>query len=370
MKLGEMRRFRRDPYAYIEDLRLREPGVARLPWGGWCVSDPELAQALLRAHEFNGDRSGFFGELLPSRSAQVVVGRAVRDAVRERVGEYRARLAVEVAALPATTRWPATGTRLVHRCLADVLLHPADAPPEVRRLLADAVRGGVLLRAPRVWQRARAELLRGRLVAALTELVARRRADRGQRDVLDAVLAAAPAELPDRAAAELYVLLFRSVVAPVGCSLAWSVLLACLHHPDGPWPWPADWVVREALRHRPMAWMVGRTVPRPTEFGGIPFPAGEVLSVSPYLLHHDEHRWPEAAAFRPERWGDGGARGPYLPFGAGPFTCAGASVAQLLVAEALTALGEHAHLSVTGGDTRPVMADGAVPRPFTLHRRP
>src|SRR5262249_32762454 len=108
-------------------------------------------------------------------------------------------------------------------------------------------------------------------------------------------------------------------------------------------------------------------VSRPTEFGGIPFQAGDILSVSPYLLHHDEHHWTDPDVFRPERWAEPGERGPYIPFGAGPFTCAGASVAHMLITEALTALTSHARLTVTGGEPRPIMAEGAIPRLFTLH---
>jgi cytochrome P450 len=368
-----MRRFQRDPLGFIENLSRRNPpGVFRLPWGGWCVSDTDLAWVVLRDPDFNEGMSTFFGPQLPSRSAQVNVGRAVRDTLRARMAEYREGLAAAVAELPTVSQWPAAGAHLVYQCMADLLLDP-HTPSRSRRLLEQAVGGGVLIRAPRVWQRTQAELLRSKLLAAVTEHVRDRREDgirTGEpRDVLDAVIGACPHEVTDRAVAELYLLLFRSIVAPVSSSLAWSVLLACLHRaPDSPWPWPAEWVVREALRHRPMVWMVGRSVPYPIEIGGIAFRPGEILSVSPYLLHHDEHRWTHADVFRPERWAEPRERGPYLPFGAGPFTCAGASVAHTLIAEAVTALTTDARLTVIGGDTRPVMADGAIPRPFTLHR--
>lgn len=371
MKIGDRRQLRRDPLEYIEDLQRRgATGVVRLPWGGWCVSDPDLAQDLLRGPEFNGGKSGFFGELLPTRTAQIEVGHAVRNFLRARVPQYRDALAAAVADLPAADCWPVAGTTLVYRCLADLLLHP-DTPARARRLMDQAVHGGVVFRPPHAWQRARAEILRSRLITAVTEQVVHRREHHvgESRDVLDAVLGACPDEVADRTAAELYLTLFRSIVAPVSASLAWSVLLACLHHTsDSPWPWPVDQVVREALRHRPMAWMLGRTVPRPTGFGGVSFRSGDILSVSPYLLHHDEHRWTDPKVFRPERWAQPDGRGPYIPFGAGPFTCVGASVAHLLITEALTALTGDARLTVTGGDARPVLTDNAIPRPFTVHR--
>jgi cytochrome P450 len=370
MKLGDKRRFQHDPFAYIENLRQRSSAaVIRLPWGGWCVSDADMAQVLLRSHEFNADMSGFFGELLATRTAQVAVGQSVRNTLRARMPEYRDALATAVDELPAASRWPTAGTELVYRCLADVLLDP-QTPDRTRRLVDRAVSDGVVFRPLHLWQRARAEILRGKLIAAITEQVAHRRHNQLAEppDVLDAVLGACPDEL-DRTVAKLYLVLLRSIVAPVSSSLAWSVLLACLHHTaDSPWPWSADWVAREALRHRPMVWMVGRTIGYATEFGGISFQPGDVLSVSPYLLHHDEKLWADPGAFRPERWAQQEGRGPYIPFGSGPFICAGASVAHTFITEALTALTSNARLAVAGGDARPVMVEGAVPRPFTVHR--
>ncbi|MGI5346649.1 cytochrome P450 [Streptomyces sp. CA-250714] len=365
---------RRDPLAYIEELsRGSTAKVMRLPWGGWCVRDTELAQKLLRDPEYHRGGSVFFGELLPARGAQAELGRAVRSLLRAGVPRYRAALPEAVAALPTASRWPDTGTRLVYRCLADVLLHPG-TPGGGRELMRQAAHEGVAVRSPHVWQRARAELVRARLVTAVTEEAHRRRrqpADEPQ-DMLDAVLTVCPeAEMPDRTVADLHLMMFRAIMAPVSASLAWSVLLACLHHTRAtPWPWPVEHVVREALRHRPAPWMLGRTLPRAVDLGGTVLPAGELLSVCPYLLHHDERHWDSPDAFQPERWADSSGHGPYIPFGTGPFGCAGAAVAHTLLTESLTALTDHACLAVTDGDTRAVMSEGNVPRPFILHRTP
>ncbi|MEU4250199.1 cytochrome P450 [Amycolatopsis sp. NPDC026612] len=336
------------------------------------MSDPGLAGELLRSPEFNSGTSGFFRDLLATRTAQVAVGQAARNLLRTRVPEYRDALADAVADLPVASRWPATASDLVYRGLANVLLHPR-TPAGTRRLLDQALHGGVMFRSPHVWQRVRAEGLRGKLITAVSEEAGcRREGPAGEsRDVLDAVLGACPDDLADRTVAEVFLVLFRSIVAPVSSTLAWSVLLACLHHTsDAPWPWPATWIVREAMRHRPMVWMVGRTVARSTEFGGLPFQPGDILSVSPFLLHHDQDHWPDSDVFRPERWAESGERGPYVPFGAGPYTCVGASVALTLMTEALTALTKDARLTVTGADARPAMVEGAVPRPFAVLRTP
>jgi cytochrome P450 len=371
MRTGYKRQLRRDPFEYLKDLRRRTAAdIIRLPWGGWCVSDADLAGELLRSPEFNTGTSGFFGELLPTRAAQVAIGQAARNTLRTSLPEYRDALAGALTELPATSRWPATAADLVYRSLANVLLHPRTSA-RTRRLMDQSLHGGVMFRSPHLWQRVRAELLRGKLIAAVTEeVVSRRESEPGRsRDVLDAVLGACQDDLPDRTVAEVFLVLFRSIVAPVSSTLAWSVLLACLHHPaDSPWPWPSEWIVREAMRHRPMVWMVGRTVLKPTELGGVGFQTGDLLSVSPFLVHHDDKHWADAEVFRPERWAESGERGPYVPFGAGPYTCVGASVALTLMTETLTALTRDARLTVTGADARPVMVEGAVPRPFTVLR--
>lgn len=368
-----MRRFRRDPLQYIEDCARRAPAaVFRLPWGAWCVRDTELALTVLRDPLFHSGRSTFFGNMLPSRTAQIALGRAVRDLMRAHLPAYRQRMAEAAAGLGPVSQWPGAGPLLVHRCTADVLLHPG-APSALRRQLEQAVTAGLTARQPSMRQRARAELLRPKLLAAIIEHVHDRRAQgpaAGEpQDVLDAVIGAGPEELTDRTVANLYVLLFQSIVGNIGYAVAWSLLLACLHHPPGPpWPWPAEGLVREAARHRPFVWMVGRPVPHALEFGGLPFAAGTILSVSPYLLHHDPDRWDRPETFRPERWDEPGAQGPYLPFSAGPFTCAGAAVAHSLTTEAVAALGQDARLTVSGGDARPLVSGSVLPRPFTLRR--
>ncbi|MFD7668404.1 cytochrome P450 [Streptomyces sp. NPDC059788] len=368
-----MRRFRRDPLEYLEVCARRSPAeVFRLPWGAWCVRDTEQALTVLRDPAFHSGISTFFGDMLPSRANQIALGRAVRNLLRSQLPAYRRCVTEAAAGLGPVSRWPEAGPLLVYRCTADVLLHPG-APPALRRQLAQAVAAGLTARQPSMRQRARAELLRPGLLAAIIEHVRGRRAggseQGGPQDVLDAVIGACPEELTDRTVANLYVLLFQSIVGNIGYAVAWTVLLACLHHPPGPpWPWPAEWLVREAARHRPFVWMVGRPAPHPLEFGGLPFAAGTILSVSPYLLHHDTHRWDRPEMFRPERWNGTERQGPYLPFSTGPFTCAGAAVAHSLITETVTALAQDARLTVSGGDARPLVSGSVLPRPFALHR--
>jgi cytochrome P450 len=85
-------------------------------------------------------------------------------------------------------------------------------------------------------------------------------------------------------------------------------------------------VLDESIRLRPPAWAIGRTAVADHPAGGFTIPSGSIVVVSPWLLHHDDRWWPEAAAFRPERWlGDRpeASRFAYVPFGGGPRRCIG-----------------------------------------------
>ncbi len=82
----------------------------------------------------------------------------------------------------------------------------------------------------------------------------------------------------------------------------------------------------EAIRLRPPAWAIGRTVVTDHRSGAYLVRSGSVVVVSPWLLHHDERWWPEPEAFRPERWltdRPEGSRHAYVPFGGGPRRCIG-----------------------------------------------
>jgi cytochrome P450 len=85
-------------------------------------------------------------------------------------------------------------------------------------------------------------------------------------------------------------------------------------------------VLSESMRLRPPAWAIGRQARAAHDLGDTTIPEGAVVVVSPWLLHHDERWWPDAAAFLPQRWlepAPGRPRHAYLPFGGGPRMCIG-----------------------------------------------
>jgi cytochrome P450 len=98
-------------------------------------------------------------------------------------------------------------------------------------------------------------------------------------------------------------------------------------------------VLDESMRRYPPAWAIGRRSTEPHVAGPFELPAGSVLVVSPWLLHHDPRWWADAGRFVPERWLEPDPdrpRAAYLPFGAGPRMCVGEPFARL---EAVLLLG-------------------------------
>jgi cytochrome P450 family 135 len=89
-----------------------------------------------------------------------------------------------------------------------------------------------------------------------------------------------------------------------------------------------DAVVKETLRVRPVVMEVGRDVTEPLKLGPWELPAGTRIMSSLALAQRAEERWPDAKAFRPERFLDA-QPAPYtwIPFGGGARRCIGASFA-------------------------------------------
>ncbi|MEZ7125221.1 cytochrome P450 [Nonomuraea sp. AD125B] len=366
--------YRRDPLGFVEHAFAAHGPVFRLPDdGSLCVADPAEALRVLHDQDGNYDEiSDFFhvrGGRLEPRAAQVAIGRAARATLRAHLAAHPERLTAVVAELGETSVWPAAGHAAVHRVLSEALLRP-DSPPDLRRLMALVVRRDVLIRPAGRLPRLRRAALWTRAVRALAaEATARRAAPGPPGDLLDAVLGAAPPGTPPGQIAQVYLLLFRTSVAPVAHVVAWALLESTAHGVDLAAVSPES-AVRESLRLWPVAWLLGRPVLRAHEIGGVPLEPGESVSVCPYLLHRDERHWPDAARYRPGRWDGHEPRGPYLPFGGGAFTCAGAAVAHSLAAGLLAALTAGARLQVRGGLGRPHVAGIITPPGFELRRTP
>jgi cytochrome P450 len=86
-----------------------------------------------------------------------------------------------------------------------------------------------------------------------------------------------------------------------------------------------------------------------------------VILISPWVLHRHRQLWREPDVFAPERFLDKQAavsRFAYLPFGAGPRVCVGASLAVTEATIVLSTLLRAFRIEPT--DTTPVLPVGAI----------
>ncbi|HMV34056.1 MAG TPA: cytochrome P450 [Gemmatimonadales bacterium] len=200
----------------------------------------------------------------------------------------------------------------------------------------------------------RAVTLADTLMRRLADLVeAKRQRGPGERDALS-LLVHSEVDGQRLSADELLaeaLTLFVAGHETIAMTMAWTLFLL-ERHPDelarvldeieatvgeSP-PTPADLarmpvmdrVIQESMRVlSSVPTLFFRVCGEDTTVGGVRLPAGANLVVSPLAQHHDERLYPEPRRFRPDRWIDLNP-GPYgyLPFGAGPRTCVGATFAQ------------------------------------------
>jgi len=215
---------------------------------------------------------------------------------------------------------------------------------------------------------------------AVYRLIAARRreaAHPGNNDLLDLLLAARTEDgqpMSDRQLRDEIITLIIAGHETVASALTWTWHLLATHPTtnaifaaelaqqlNGRQPTVADLpalpytraVFDEALRLYPPAWLITRKARAADKIAGCLVPAGALIIISPYVIHHDDSLWPDAEAFRPERFlgVERGRTSPdalrssvpafaatprfaYLPFGGGPRLCIGNTFA--LVEGALT----------------------------------
>ena len=101
-------------------------------------------------------------------------------------------------------------------------------------------------------------------------------------------------------------------------------------------------VVKEVLRVRPALTIAPRLLLEPVRIQGWTIPAGVQLAACLWLSLRREDLWPDAAAFRPERWLTDPPPDPatWIPFGGGVRRCAGAPFAEMEMREVLRVASE------------------------------
>ena len=135
-------------------------------------------------------------------------------------------------------------------------------------------------------------------------------------------------------------------------------------------------VVDETMRLYPPAYVIVRAAREPDEVAGVRVRPGDLIVVSPWLLHRHRRRWSDPDAFDPERFMPGAPpiqRYAYLPFGVGPRVCIGAHFALTEAVLVLARLLRLFRVELASG--RPVMPVAIVTTqpdhqpPFRLHPR-
>lgn len=117
-------------------------------------------------------------------------------------------------------------------------------------------------------------------------------------------------------------------------------------------------VLAEAMRLHPPAYMIGRRSMVDYMVQGYEFPAGTLFLSPQYIVHRDPRWWPDADAFRPERWLDGSTamsrpKFAYFPFGGGTRICVGEQFAWMEAILVLATLAQRWRLHVDGPDPAP-----------------
>jgi cytochrome P450 len=188
-----------------------------------------------------------------------------------------------------------------------------------------------------------------RFDALLLDVVARRRAEPAGDDSVLALLLEQRDEdgnpPSDRHLRDQLVALLVGGHDTSAASLAWaferlarhSAVHARLREDDQAY---LDAVVKESLRVRPALTIAPRLLLEPVRIAGRTIPAGVQVAACLWLAMRREDLWPDAAAFRPERWLSGDAPASplsWIPFGGGVRRCAGAPFAEMEMREVLRA---------------------------------
>jgi cytochrome P450 family 135 len=186
-----------------------------------------------------------------------------------------------------------------------------------------------------------------RFDALLLDLVARRRAEQLDDSLLSLLLEQRDDHgnpPTDRHIRDQLVALLVGGHDSSAASLAWAFERIARHPAvharlrDGD-PAYLDAVVKEVLRVRPALTIAPRRLLKPVRIAGRSLPAGIQVAACLWLALRREDLWPEAAAFRPERWLEGPPQPPmsWIPFGGGVRRCAGAPFAEMEMREVLRA---------------------------------
>ncbi|HEY9721655.1 MAG TPA: cytochrome P450 [Oscillatoriaceae cyanobacterium] len=371
--------FRRDPLAFLSALAQQGP-VARFHVGPRAIvllSRPELFRELLVTRQRQFVKSGALrrskrvlgeGLLTSEGDAHLRQRKLIQPAFhRQRIAGFAETMAEEATAAIAGGRSGETfdlngavlrlTLGIVARTLfsTDVSGEAAAIESAIDDLLElfDTVTlpfSDLLQRLPTATNR-RAWRSLAYLEALVYRLIAARRAENAERDLLGMLVAAHDPEsggMDDRQVRDEVLTLFLAGHETTANALSWTCFLLA-QHPDvaarmaaevdavlgGRAPAFEDLprlayteqVFAEGMRLYPPGWAIARQAIEATTLGEAPIPRGSIVIASPYVLHRSPEFFPDPLRFDPERFSPAAkAARPaftYCPFGGGIRGCIG-----------------------------------------------
>jgi len=366
--------FHKDPFLYLDGLLPTVGAAVRWPDGELCLADAEASRAVLAnvdgLYEDHSDffhtRRGMFGP----RPLQVELGRAAMKVLYAVRQEQAPALEQELErALLPRSDWPDAGNWLVYRHLLAALIAPT-RPASLRRKVDQIVERAVLAGARERRSLIGRAIFRFRVMRELALTLEQIRKSGGSEpvDILDVLAFGSQKELagrevPAKELAEIFLSFLFAVAGSVGFTLGWSLYLLGMN--PGCEAKPA-WVVREALRLYPVAWLFGRRPAQRHEIAGVAVESKDDVMVCPYVVHRNPRYWDDPASFRPERWSQDPEPEAFLPFGVGAHKCVGASFSLRLVEDILQKLSDGYRMEIEPHGERPQIGAALAPPRFTL----
>jgi cytochrome P450 len=113
-------------------------------------------------------------------------------------------------------------------------------------------------------------------------------------------------------------------------------------------------VFAEAMRLYPPAWAMGRQALSDYRIENYIVPAGSIILMSPWVMHHDPRYYPDPFKFDPERWTpaqrEARPKFSYFPFGGGPRVCIGEGFAWMEGVLLIATIAQHWSMRLADGE--------------------
>lgn len=363
--------FHQDPLRFLDQAFPDGGDAVWVPGGQLFLSDADASRAVLTNEDglyedhsdFFHTRRGNFG----TRELQAEMGRAARALLRTHLRARAAELPAAVQGLAPVSDWPDAGNWLAYRHFADILIAP-DSSPRLRHAVEQIVRRAVLAGARDRYSRLTRAVFRFRVMRELSRAVRERWKRTGEpADILDIVARTAGPDAPAGELAEVFLSFLFAAAGSVGFVLGWSLYLMGTNPRVEAEP---AWVVREALRLWPVAWLLGRRPAQPHEISGVAVTPADDVVVCPYAVHRNSRHWEDPNSYRPERWAADHDPQAFIPFGWGPHRCIAGTLSMQLVEDILKILVDSYRLTVTPLTTQPNIGAALAPPRFKLGLEP